>query len=76
MWTLLTIACGVGLAARLPDGRPPDPRRHYASAFAGGAVLMMLADSMIPESYRHGGRLVGLLTVIGFLVAGVLTVLQ
>ena len=37
---------------------------------------MMLADSMIPESYRHGGRLVGLLTVIGFLVAGILTVLQ
>jgi ZIP family zinc transporter len=39
-------------------------------------VLMMLADSMIPESFRHGGRTVGLLTVVGFLVAGVLTVVQ
>jgi ZIP family zinc transporter len=37
---------------------------------------MMLSDSMIPESYRHGGRLVGLFTVFGFLVAGVLTAVQ
>jgi zinc transporter, ZIP family len=41
-----------------------------------GAAMMMLADSMMPEAFRHGGRAVGLLTVIGFLVAGVLTVLQ
>jgi ZIP family zinc transporter len=76
MWTLLTIACGV---ASLLGYVMADRLSHvgtYASAFAGGAVLMMLADSMIPESYRHGGRLVGLLTVIGFLVAGVLTILQ
>jgi ZIP family zinc transporter len=37
---------------------------------------MMLVDPMIPESLRHGGRTVGLLTVVGFLIAGVLTVLQ
>ena len=76
MWTLLTVACGV---ASLLGYLTADNLNHvgtYASAFAGGAVLMMLADSMIPESYRHGGRLVGLLTVVGFLVAGVLTVLQ
>ena len=76
MWGLLTIACGV---ASLLGYLVADHLAHvgtYASAFAGGAVLMMLADSMIPESYRHGGRTVGLLTVVGFLVAGVLTVLQ
>ncbi|MBZ5740482.1 ZIP family metal transporter [Nocardioides mangrovi] len=76
MWTLLTLACG---AASLLGYLVADHLHHlgtWASAFAGGAVLMMLADSMIPESYRHGGRLVGLLTVVGFLVAGVLTVLQ
>ena len=76
MWGLLTVACGL---ASLLGYVMADSLTHlgtYASAFAGGAVLMMLADSMIPESYRHGGRLVGLLTVIGFLVAGVLTVLQ
>jgi ZIP family zinc transporter len=76
MWTLLTIACG---AVSWLGYVMADNLTHvgtYASAFAGGAVLMMLADSMIPESYRHGGRTVGLLTVVGFLLAGVLTVLQ
>ncbi|WP_028643366.1 ZIP family metal transporter [Nocardioides sp. URHA0020] len=76
MWTLLTIACGVASLLGYLMAHHLDHVGTYASAFGGGAVLMMLADSMIPESYQHGGRLVGLLTVIGFLVAGVLTVLQ
>jgi ZIP family zinc transporter len=46
----------------------------YAEAFAGGAVLTMLADSMMPEAFEHGGRLVGLVTVLGYLVAATLTV--
>jgi ZIP family zinc transporter len=76
MWTLLTLACGLVslLGFVLADNLVH--ASAYASAFAGGAVLMMLADSMIPESYRHGGRLVGLLTVVGFLIAGVLNELQ
>jgi zinc transporter, ZIP family len=37
---------------------------------------MMLADSMIPEAYQHGGRAVGLLTVLGFLCAAALSVAQ
>jgi zinc transporter, ZIP family len=48
----------------------------YAEAFAGGAVLTMLADSMMPEAFEHGGNVAGLLTVVGYLVAGVLTVLD
>jgi ZIP family zinc transporter len=76
MWTALTVACGiVSLLGYVTADRLEDVGT-YASAFAGGAVLMMLADSMIPESLRHGGRLVGLLTVVGFLVGGVLTVVQ
>jgi len=76
MWGLLTLACGVASVAGYLMAHHLEHLGTYASAFAGGAVLMMLADSMIPESYRHGGRLVGLLTVVGFLLAGVLTVLQ
>ena len=33
----------------------------------------MLADSMMPEAFGHGGKSVGLLTVLGYLVAAVLT---
>src|SRR5918999_79021 len=42
--------------------------------FAGGAVLMMLTDSMFPEAFKFGGRAVGLLTVLGYLVAGAFSV--
>jgi ZIP family zinc transporter len=38
-------------------------------SFAGGAILVMLANSMIPESYEHGGKLTGLFTVFGFFVS-------
>jgi ZIP family zinc transporter len=45
-------------------------------AFAGGAVLTMLADSMMPEAFEHGGKTVGLVTVLGFAIAGLLSVVS
>ena len=74
MWGALTVACalaavlGFVLADNLADGG------LKAEAFAGGAVLTMLADSMMPEAFEYGGRAVGLMTVLGFLVAGLLSV--
>jgi len=38
-------------------------------AFAGGAILIMLANTMIPEAYEHGGKLAGIFTVLGFAVS-------
>jgi zinc transporter, ZIP family len=38
-------------------------------AFAAGALLVMLTDSMIPESFEHGGLETGLALVVGFAVA-------
>ena len=38
-------------------------------AFAGGATIAVLADSLMPEAYREGGWWVGLSTALGFLVA-------
>jgi len=32
----------------------------------------MLADAMMPEAFEHGGKLVGILTVMGFLAAALL----
>ena len=34
-----------------------------------GAILTMLADTMFPEAYQHGGKLVGVVTTLGFAVA-------
>jgi ZIP family zinc transporter len=76
MWTALTVTCGLvaavgfGFADRVPD------HGLFAQAFAAGAVLTMLADSMMPEAFEHGGNVVGLVTVLGYLVAAGLTVLQ
>ncbi len=41
-------------------------------AFAGGATLAVLADSLMPEAYRDGGWWVGIATALGFLTAFVL----
>lgn len=76
MWTALTVLCGVvaALGFKIADSVPDNGL--YAEAFAAGAVLTMLSNSMMPEAFEHGGKTVGLLTVFGFFVAGVLTVLQ
>ena len=42
-------------------------------AFAAGAILTMLVDTMIPEAFADGGDLVGLATVLGFASAFFLT---
>jgi ZIP family zinc transporter len=38
-------------------------------AFAAGAILTMLANTMMPEAFEHGGKLVGVITTLGFAVA-------
>ena len=40
-----------------------------ALAVAGGGIMAMLADTMIPEAYHEAGPLVALATVAGFLSA-------
>ena len=37
-------------------------------AFAGGAVLASLVDTLFPEAYEQGGPWVALATVAGFLL--------
>jgi ZIP family zinc transporter len=39
-------------------------------------MLTMLADAMMPEAFEHGGKVVGLLTVLGFLMAAILAVME
>jgi ZIP family zinc transporter len=43
------------------------------TAVAAGAILCMLADTMIPEAFAEAHNFAGLITVIGFLVAFVLS---
>lgn len=46
------------------------------TAVAAGAILAMLADTMIPEAFAEAHDFAGLITVCGFLLAFVLTKLE
>lgn len=45
-------------------------------AFATGAILTMPASPMMPEAYDEGGQIVGLITLVGFLLSFVLSHLK
>ena len=74
----------LGLAPRrirvVGDGpaHPGEPLRpvQWTALTAACAVLTMLANSMMPEAFERGGNSVGLLTVLGYLVAAALTAVQ
>ena len=75
----LVIICVSGLASLagygLFDGAS-DRTIAFVLAFAGGAVLTMLADTMMPEAFEYGGRAVGLLTTLGFAIALAIVALE
>jgi zinc transporter, ZIP family len=48
----------------------------FINAFAGGAILIMIANSMIPEAYEHGGKLAGIFTVLGFAVSVMMVIFE
>ena len=45
----------------------------FTTAVAAGAILAMLADTMMPEAFAEAHDLAGLITVAGFLAAFILT---
>ena len=47
-----------------------------AISFATGAILVMLAESMIPEANEEGRIKIGIATMIGFVIAFVLGKLE
>jgi ZIP family zinc transporter len=48
----------------------------FLLAFAAGALLVMLADTLMPEAFELGGRAAGLLTTLGFALAFTLSQLE
>jgi ZIP family zinc transporter len=75
-WLLVTLACALaaGLGYGLLDGASGD-LVGFIEAFAGGAVLMTVADAMLPQAQKLGGKAVGLATVLGFALAYLLSTL-
>jgi len=70
VWFSLSLLCAAFTAiGYVGFEHVPDSWLGFVQAFAGGAILMMLANTMIPESYEHGGKLAGMFTVLGFAVS-------
>ena len=70
LWTLIAVFCAFATVAgyALFGGVSPF-WLSFVQAFAAGAILTMLANSMMPEAFENGGKIAGLLTVLGFAVS-------
>jgi len=70
LWALVAAVSALASAAGygfLGDAAPGTVA--FVLGFAGGAILTMLADTMMPEAFEYGGRLVGVITTFGFATA-------
>jgi ZIP family zinc transporter len=76
LWVLVMLVSG--LAAAVGFGIAGNFGGNFVAlidAFAAGAILTMLADTMIPEAYQFAGAQVGLATTLGFGLAFAISVL-
>jgi ZIP family zinc transporter len=74
LWGAVTVASTIAAALGYGLlGSAPEEVVAAVQAFAAGAILTMLADTMLPEGVEHAGRLVGLVTALGFICAFLLS---
>lgn len=70
VWTGIAVASGLAglLGALLLEGASPQAIA-VITAVAAGAILAMVADTMIPEAFERTHLYAGLIATLGFLVA-------
>jgi zinc transporter, ZIP family len=77
VWSMTALLVATALVAgRLAADVASQQSLGMLAAFAAGAVLAALADSVMPEAYAEGGPLVAFATSGGFLVAYALTTID
>ena len=77
LWVLIAVLCALFTVAGFALFGDASPfLLAFVQAFAAGAILTMLANSMMPEAFEHGGELAGLATVLGFSTAVVVALLE
>jgi ZIP family zinc transporter len=70
MWSVVVLVSALAAAAGYGLLDPASGRTGaLVQAFAGGALLAMLADTLLPEAYAVEGILTGTLVVIGFAIS-------
>ena len=70
VWVGIAVASGLAglLGVLLLQGAPPEVVAAI-TAVAAGAILAMIADTMIPEAFERTHLATGLVTTLGFVVA-------
>jgi ZIP family zinc transporter len=79
LWMWIAIALISGLASLAGYGLFQNSSPEvvaFVLTFAAGAILTMLANTMMPEAFEHGGKLVGIMVTLGFAVAFTIHVLD
>jgi len=77
LWLAIGLVCALtSLAGYLLFEHTSKQWLSFIHAFAGGAILVMVSNSMTPEAHEHGGKLAGIFTVLGFAVAVMIVILE
>src|SRR5207342_623394 len=77
LWVAIVAVSGLASLAGYSLFQDSSPNTvAFVLTFAAGAILTMLADTMMPEAYERGGKLVGVVTTLGFAVAYVIHTLD
>jgi zinc transporter, ZIP family len=70
VWTTIAVLSGLSaLIGYVALGSAPPELIAVITAVAAGAILTMIADTMIPEAFERAHIWTGLITTVGFLVA-------
>jgi ZIP family zinc transporter len=77
LWTLVSVVSGAAALLGFAVFDTASPTLvAFVLAFAAGAILTMLADTMMPEAFEHAGPVVGVVTTFGFALAFALSALE
>ncbi len=74
MWGSIVLLTGIGafIGATMFPAEPTGSLVYFVIAIEGlaaGAMLTMIAETMLPEAFEQGGSVIGLSTLAGFLSA-------
>jgi ZIP family zinc transporter len=76
MWGSIVVTSALSAAVGFAVATQIGSSGELVQAFAAGALITMIADTMIPEAFEHGGNVTGLATVLGFGLAALLSGLE